>query len=444
MQLLQTTRRSDRRIIYLLCLAAIVLAAILAGRLINPPAANLADPGSGRARSFAPPTTAETVARLRDQLSAQPEATDLYAQLGLALMQQVRETADPTLYGQAEAALGEALARDPEQLDALVGQGMLALARHDFAAALEWGGRALAVMPYRPDAHAVIVDALVELGRYPEAMEAAQRLVNLRPDVASYSRVSYVRELHGNTAGAVAAMRSAVDAAPPGSEALAWTQVQLGNLYFQQGNLPEAERAYREALAGRPGYAYAEGGLARVMAASGKADEAVAALESVTARLPLPEFVILLGELYESSGRPEQAQSRFDLVRAIQHLNADAGMNVDLEMALFEANRGDTAEALRMAAAAYRQRPTVYAEDILAWAHYKNGDLAEASRLSERALRLGTQDALLFYHAGMIAAARGETAAARDQLEHALALNPHFGVLDAPRALETLENLETE
>ncbi len=319
----------------------------------------------------------------------------------------------------------------------------MALARHDFATALEWGGQARDLMPYRADALGILVDGHVELGQYDQAIAAAQAMVNLRPDLASYSRIAYLRELHGDMPGAIEAMRAAADAGPPGSEATAWTLVQLGHLYFNGGDIAAATAAYDEALAAVADYPFALAGHARALAAAGDR-AAIATYERVAARLPLPEFVIPLGHLYELDGRADRAAEQYDLVRAIQQLNAAAGMDTDLEMALFEADHGDPTTALAMAEAAYARRPTVYAEDTLAWANYRLGRYDEAQRLSDRALRLGTQDATLFYHAGMIAAARGDTATAVAHLRHALDLNPHFHNLFAPQAAATLAALQGE
>ena len=148
------------------------------------------------------------------------------------------------------------------------------------------------------------------------------------------------------------------------------------------------------------------------------------------------------GRLYEATGRPDQAAAQYDLVRVMQQLNAAAGMNVDLEMALFEADHGDPAAALAMAEAAHAQRPTVVADDVLAWAYYRNGRLDEAQRLSERSQRLGTTSALFSYHAGLIAAAQGDAGRATTYLRRALELNPHFDLLQAEEARAALAALE--
>jgi tetratricopeptide (TPR) repeat protein len=390
------------------------------------------------------------LADLQERIRQNPNDTDAYAQLGLAQLQRVRESGDLSLYGKAESAFAEALARDPQQFDALVGQGQLALARHQFADALRWGERASAVNPFSAHPYGIMGDAHVELGQYDAAVAAIQKMVDTRPDLNSYSRVSYLRELHGDADGAIAAMRQAVEAGAPGSEALLWTQVQLGHLYFNRGDLAAAERIYLDTLQTRPDYIYAWAGVARVRAAQGHTDEAVRLYQETIKRLPLPEFVIALGELYDAAGRPADARRQYDLVRAMQQLNAGAGMDVGLELALFDADHplgedgavgADPAATVELARAAYARRPSIYAADALAWALYTAGDYTTARRYSQEALRLGTRDAALHHHAGMIAFAMGDRAMARAELEQALAINPYFSARHAPTAQVTLNKL---
>jgi tetratricopeptide (TPR) repeat protein len=214
-------------------------------------------------------------------------------------------------------------------------------------------------------------------------------------------------------------------------------------LYFNSGDLQRAEQTYQAALQTRPDYVYASAGVARVRAAQGRYDEAIADYKKIVRTLPLPEFVIALGELYEVSGQPAEAQKQYDLVRAMQQLNAAAGMDVDLELAFFNADHGaDPAQALQQARAAYARRPSIYGADTLAWALYQHGDYAEARRYSQEALRLGTRDAGLHYRAGMIAYALSDRAGAREQLRLALAINPHFSVRYAERAKQLLAELD--
>lgn len=435
---------SGRRPVVMLFVSLLIFGAALIGRGAGGPGPGAAggEPGPAAAKALELGDQ-ETVVRLQERLRLDPEDTDSYALLGLALLQRVRETADASLYAQAGQAFAEALKRDPNQLDALAGQGLLALSRHRFREALAWGERARAIDPTRAQLYGIIGDAQVELGRYEAAAATVQKMVDTRPELASYSRVSYLRELFGDTAGAITAMQMAVNSGVPGHENTLWAQVQLGHLYFNSGNLRLAEETYRRALQYRPDYAYALAGLARVAGAQGRYDEAIEFYREIVERLPLPEFVISLGELYEVTGQPAEARNQYDLVRAIQQLNAGAGVDVELELALFDLDHGaDPGQLLQKVRSSYERRPTIYAADSLAWALYRNGDYAEARRYSQEALRLDTRDAMLHYHAGMIAHALRDTAAARRHLRQALSINPAFSIRYAPQAQALLTKLE--
>lgn len=425
----------------MLLASLIILASVVVGRFVYDRL--VAQPTAAPAPTPLERTAPAYVERIQQRLRANPEDTNAYAELGLALLQQVRENGDVTLYGRAGEAFDAALERDPKHLDALVGKGVLALALHDFTGALHLADQAWAINPFRAQILGIKVDALVELGRYPEAVDALQQMVDLRPDLHSYTRISYLRELHGEVQGAIAAMRDAASMGVPGTEEWLWTTVQLGHLYWNSGKLEEAAAVYQQVLALQADYPYALAGLARVKAAQGEVVAAIADYEVLAKRLPLPEFVVTLGELYAADGQLEKAQLQYDLVRVMQKLNSANGMNVDLELANFEVNHGaDKVAALALAQAAYDERPTIYAADTLAWALYQNGDAEAAWPLSQAALRLGTQDALLYFHAGMIASALGDTAAAQANLTKALAINPHFSVIHVPEALAKLAALE--
>lgn len=433
-------RMPRRRPLMLVLFAALCLVGAIGWRLLNP----LITP------PVKPPAPVElssqdALNKLEARLQSNPDDTNAYAQLGLGLLQQVRESGDVALYARAGKAFAEALARDPQQLDALVGQGILALALHDFQGALQWADQAWAINPFRAQILGIRVDGQVELGRYDEAVATLQKMVDLRPDLESYSRVSYLRELHGDVAGAIEAMRSAVQTTPPGTESWAWTLTHLGHLYLNRGDVTAALAIYEQVLATKAAYPYALAGTARVAAAQGNTDKAIRLYKQITERLPLPEFIIALGELYEATDQPTAARQQYELVEVIQQLNAAAGMNVDLEMALFSASHGhDPAAAVQQARAAYTERPTIYAADTLAWALYQQGEYAEAWPFSQEALRLKTKDALLHFHAGMIAAKLGDNEAARIHLQETLSINPHFSPLYAPIAQEVLAALATE
>ena len=383
----------------------------------------------------------EWIAQMERRLRADPDDANAYAQLGLGLLQQVREQGDVNLYGRAGKAFAAALQRDPQQVDALMGQGILALALHDFHGALDWAEQTWAINPFRAAILGIQVDAQVELGQYAEAVATLQQMIDLRPDLHSYSRVSYLRELHGDVEGAIEAMQQAINSTSPGSEDWRWTLTHLGHLHFNRGALDEAAAIYQEVLAQQADYPYALAGLARVVTAEGDSAAAIAQYQAIVERLPLPEFVIALGELYEATGDLTAAQAQYDLVAIMQQLNVAAGMNVDLEMALFNASHGqDPAKVVTEARAAYAARPTIYAADALAWALYQAGDYDEAWSYSQESRRLGTQDAMLYFHAGMIAQQRGEVEMAHTLLQQALSINPYFSPLYGAVAQQQLVN----
>lgn len=382
---------------------------------------------------------------LQDTLRDDPDNGRAATRLGQAYLQKARETGDPSYYPKAELLFGQAMEADAADVEAMVGQGAVALARHRFADALAWGKRARTGNAYHAAAYGVIGDAQIELGRYPEAIATFQAMVDLRPDLASFARVSYARELMGDRAGAIAAMERAATAGASSPENVAWTQAQLGNLFFDQGDLEEAEHRYRSTLSVLPDYVYGLAGVGRVAAARGDIGGAVASYTAAIQRLPAPEFVIALGDVLLVAGRSDEAAQQYALVAAMQDLYAANGVDTDLEMALFDADHGrDLPRAVARAQEGFARRPSVKAADVLAWALYQVGDYAGAQEASRQALRLGTKDALMLFHAGMIEARLGETAAAADHLQAALQLNPHFSARYAEQARDTLRELGVE
>lgn len=394
------------------------------------------------AEQRSPTTTADLIGQLQQRIRRAPNDVQALALLGGAYVQRSRETGDPSYYSKAEAVLATAQRLDPHDVETLIGQGTLALARHDFAGALALGEQARAINPDVPRIYGVIGDAQIELGRYDEAVETIQTMVDRRPDLSSYSRVSYVRELHGDLSGATEAMQAAVTAGGPNAENTQWLRVQLGTLAFNQGDLATAEQHYQRALTQLPGYVPATAGLARVRAAQGRNQEAVTLYTTVTEQMPLPEYVIALGDLYTRLGDTAQAQQQYQLVQAMDALLTTNGVNTDLETALFFADQGlDLDSSLTKAQAAYAAHPNIHAADALAWTLYKHGRYADAQRYSAEALRLGTRDSLKLFHAGMIANAAGQTEQARDYLQQALTLNPHFSLRYEQLAVATLDEL---
>ena len=407
----------------------------LPSTLVPEPASLLARPGIGGG-------SLETqIAGLRQRLQELPSDRRAFASLGIAYVAQARATGDPSLYPKAEEALDASLrlgARHNE--DALLGLGALALARHDFGAALAFGRRAAEIDPFGADAHGVIGDALLELGRYDEAFAAFQTMVDTRPDLASYARVSYARELQGDVRGATRAMTLAFDAAATSGDA-AWAAYQLGELAFGSGDVRAAASWYHRGLGLDPSFVPNLAGTAKVAWARGDARLAIQRYAEVTARYPSPEFVVALADLYRVTGRDAQAQEQEAVVRALHDLADGNGVNADLELALFDADHGDEAIALEAARSEWARRRSVHVADAFAWALYANGRYEQAATFADRALRLGTRNATFLFHAGMIRLALGNDRAARSYLRRAVAVNPNFSILHAETAERILSRL---
>ncbi len=386
----------------------------------------------------------QTIVTLQENLRSNDQDWRSFASIGLAYLQKARLTADPSYYSKAEEALRRSLELgDDDNYQALLGMSVLAAARHDFEGALRWSRRARSANPYNADVRAVMGDALVELGRYRVAGQTFQKMIDLRPDLSTYARVSYFKELHGDFSGAVGAMQLALESSGAPEDA-AWAGYQLGELYFGAGRLGPAERRYRRGASLAPDYALPKVGLAKVAATRGHFAQATRLLGGVVEVLPVPEYVILLGDIYTAAGDLKRAREQYSLVRAIQDLYRANGVQTDLEMALFEADHDiDVAGALRRARSQYQVRRSVAAADVMAWTLHANGRFEEALDYSNEALRLGTRNALFYFHRGMIQLRLGRSSEARSDLERALVLNPNFSFLYSEDARQTLERLES-
>ena len=374
----------------------------------------------------------------RESLSAaeaRPAGAHSLTLLGFTHAQRARETGDAAYVTRAAAAFRRALKLAPTDVDTLTGLGGVALARHRFREALVLGRRARAAAPSAAAPNGVIGDALVELGRYDAAFAAFDRMAALKPNTASYSRVAYARELIGDVAGAVESMELALDAATGNNEAFAWTAVELGKLHWSVGRAGRAETEYLRALATRPGYAPALHQLAQVEAARGRLGRAIRLQRRAADAAPLPHLVAQLADLLELAGRGSEALEQRSLIAAIERLQAGSGYRIDLETALYRTDRGIRLdETLALARAARAARPSIHGDDVLAWALARNGRCAEAKGYAERSLRLGTHDATLFFHRGMIERCLGNDGEARTWFRRALALNEHFSLRWSPVA----------
>ena len=338
---------------------------------------------------------------LEDRVRAEPRDANALTELGFAYQLRWRETADASYLPRSEEALRRAMRFGTDDANPVLGLGSLALIRHEFREALRYGRSAERLLPgsYRP--YGVTGDALVELGRYDEAFAAFDRMISLRPSLASYARVAYARELMGDRRGALAALQLALTSAAGQPEPTAWAHVELSKLERALGRLDSARLHTTAALRALPGYPSARVELAQVDAADGDLRGAIRAARLAAEATPTAQAVALLGDLLERAGRPDAARRQRATVAVIDRLLAANGVRADLETAAYRADNAigpdQTVGVARRARAA---RPSIYGDDALGWALARAGRCREAIPWLDRSLRLGTRDALLYFHRG--------------------------------------------
>ncbi len=371
-----------------------------------------------------------------------------HAGLGQAYILKARESGDPQYYDLADKALAVCLQLSPDPLTATRATTDLAvvrMARHEFREALTTAQKALTYGSGGLNPYGLVGDAHIELGEYDQAEAAYEKMRSLEGPFYPHSRLSVLRFLRGDAAGAIAEMRRAVEAATAGNqpkENIAWVQFKLGGLLFQTGDLPGAARAHQDALATYPAYHRALAGLAQVRAAETRLSEAIELYRKALEVIPLPDYAGSLGDVYAKLGRADEARKQYALVEYIGRLNALNKVLYNRELALFYLDHDlKLGEALDLARRELEVRSDVYTHDVLAWALYKNGRAAEAVPPMTEALRLGTRDPRLLFHAGLIHRSAGDPDRARELLQAALALNPHFHVLQADVAERVLKEI---
>jgi tetratricopeptide (TPR) repeat protein len=401
----------------------------------------------GRAPALAQRSAADHhIAHARSILQRNPDDARALHRLGDAYVRKARETGDVAYFDRAERALRASLERKPDQAGVWRHLAYVRYMLHDFEQAAAHARRAIALDGTDSHAHGVLGDALLEVGRHEEAEPVYRRMMALGPDLYAHARLAGLKSLRGDTAGAIAALERAIAdgraAGAPG-ESVAWTLWQLGMEHAAIGRLSAADTAFAEALRVHPGYHRALAGLAHVRAAQGRHDEAVTLYTRALSVVPLPEYAAALGDVYTRLDRPADARRQYDLVEYIGRLNAVNQVLYSRELAYFYADHDVKLDvALALAQAEARVRQDVHAHDVLAWALHKNGRVGEARTAIARALRLGTVDARLFFHAGLIFQAAGDREQARRYLARALQTNPQFHVLHADVARRALAALE--
>ena len=344
-------------------------------------------------------------------LATNPTDSKSALQLAALYIQEARETGNYMYYDKAAMKyVNVVLNTNPSDFNALVFKSLIYLSQHHFQDGLDIAKQAQQINPYNGYVYGLLVDGNVEMGHYDSAVLYADKMVSVRPDLTSYSRISYMREIFGNYTTAIEAMKMAVEAGGRGDEHTEWTRVQLAHLYEKIGDYKNAENLYNMSLALRPDYPYALAGLGNVAKAAKDYPKAIALYEkadSLTMDNSMKEDLV---DVYRLTGDNAKADKTLQIL--IKELaegsnQADADMTIghyaDRELAYAYLKANDKDKALEHALLEYNRRPSnIDVNETLAWVYYERGDYAKAAEHIKTALKTNSKNPTLLSRAGMI------------------------------------------
>jgi tetratricopeptide (TPR) repeat protein len=370
--------------------------------------------------------TKEKVNQLTQLISSNPSDIKPRIQLATIYIAEARITGEhPYYYPAILKILDAVLQLEPDNFEGLVLKASVKLSQHQFAEAKIIGEKAMEINPANAYVYGVLVDANVELGNYHQAIIMSDKMQALKPSLESYSRASYLREIHGDYAGAIEAMTLAVQAGLPGSEPRSWAENTLAYLYLKTGQDDKAESTYLSILETRPGYAFAMKGLADVYVTRRNYNEALSILENAGQVLPEFSFYEKIGDIYILKGEKEKAAKTYNDVLGMLKEDEESGHTVNLELARIYTKIGNYQQARNLALKEYQLRPSnIDVNKSLAWINYKAGDIAKAKFYLSAAFATSSKDPDFLVKAGQIEKALGNKKKASKLMAEAKKVNP--------------------
>lgn len=382
------------------------------------------------------------------QVTARPDDINATLQLAGLYIQEARVTGNYSYYDAAAMKyIDDVLAQKPQNFDALVLKAVLQLSQHHFSDALGTAAIAQKINPYNSFIYGIMVDGNVEMGDYKKAVENSDQMMSVRPDIRSYARVSYLREIYGDYPGAIEAMKLAVGAGAYGDEGTEWARIQLGRLYENTGDKLAAAMHYTIALNERPGFGYALAGLGHVAMADKDYGKAISLYQKADSAISDYAVKEQLAELYQITGQKAKADAAInaiidELTKASQQGEQSINHHADKELAYVYLLKNDPDNAIKHALAEYSRRPdNIDVNEAVAWAYYKKGDISSALPYIDRALVTHSQNPALLCHAAAIHAKAGKKDQAKTELQLALKNNPDIDPVLKQQSLDLQKTL---
>lgn len=376
--------------------------------------------------------TKAAIEDLRAKLRSNPDDDKSKLNLAMAYIQESRITGDHAYYDKASLELIDPLLeKDVNNFDAVCAKATVLLSQHHFSEALAEGQKAVQLNPYSPFGYGILTDAFVELGNYSDAIIMADKMNSIRPDLRSYSRISYLREIFGDQGGAREAMKLAIQSGTAGLEQTEWCRVYYGKLFELNGDSANARQQYKVALGFRPDYAYALAGLGRIEKAGKNFQKAIEYFSKAKMVLKDYSFNEQLAELYIEIHQPDKAEQ--ELNEALEMLGANSadesenihGHYADRELALLYLKKGNKGLALQHALAEYSRRPkNIDVNQTLAGVRYHRKEFTEAGKLIDFALKTNSKNPVLLFQAGLIKIKSGHRSEGIALMNEALSINP--------------------
>lgn len=377
--------------------------------------------------------TKQVIEGLLATLQANPEDNKSKLKLAEAYIQEARITGDHAYYDKAALELlDDVIKAEPSNFDALCCKATVLLSQHHFSEGLVIAKLALPLNPNSAFIYGLMCDSYVELGNYEAAVTMADKMVSIRPDIRSYSRISYLREIYGDYKGSIEAAKMAVSSGYPGLEQTEFSRIVLAHLYETTGKLDTAEYQYHTALNERPDYAFAIAGLGRVEKAKGNYKQAIEYFEKAKTMIIEYSFTDELTDLYRLNNEEEKAkrsaQEVIDMLKPGSNedeSNTAHGHYADKELAYAYFKISDTENALKHAKLEYERRPdNIDVCEAMAWVNYKKGDYKEATKFIKAALKTNSKNPVLLCRAGLIKIKSGEQEKGEEMIKKAFDTNP--------------------